>query len=283
MLKTSMPSSTFSAFALNWRYASASPLQPIVTISLYLPLAFLLRKAVLKRTDGRGLNLGLVLPLHNFLLLLASLIMFVGLFSAVVADASQNGIHSTLCRETAGTLGGIWIWCYLFYLSKYYELLDTFLLALRAKPLTGLHLFHHAVVVPLFWLMLELDATNLWVAALLNTAVHIPMYYYFAVESLPADSFWRGVLPSLRAAKKWITSVQITQFYIDIATIAAVDAFLPECRQRLVTLFHQDTWALTKVICIFAVPAVLIILFTRFYRQSYRTSRVSEALKKHDN
>ena len=48
----------------------------------------------------------------------------------------------------------------MFYLSKSLELLDTLLLAARNKRLSFLHMLHHAIVMPLFCIMLEVDATN---------------------------------------------------------------------------------------------------------------------------
>lgn len=40
---------------------------------------------------------------------------------------------------------------YVFYLSKYYEFIDTFVLALRKKPTIPLHLWHHAVMPVMVW------------------------------------------------------------------------------------------------------------------------------------
>ena len=38
----------------------------------------------------------------------------------------------------------MYFWCYIFYLSKYYELVDTALLMLRGKRVIALHAIHHA-------------------------------------------------------------------------------------------------------------------------------------------
>jgi hypothetical protein len=99
------------------------------------------------------------------------------------------------------------------------------------------------------------------------------MYYYFMVESLPADSPLRSVLPSLASAKSAITRLQITQFYIDILALFCFDIFIPDCRQRLIDLFAADKTAPIKVAAIFGVPAVLIRLFSDFYRRSYTKER----------
>ena len=41
---------------------------------------------------------------------------------------------------------------FIFYLSKYYEFLDTILLVLKKKPLDFLHCYHHAIVPTGCWL-----------------------------------------------------------------------------------------------------------------------------------
>ena len=44
-------------------------------------------------------------------------------------------------------------------------------------------MLHHAIVMPLFCIMLEVDATNVWIAASLITLVHMPMYYYYLITA----------------------------------------------------------------------------------------------------
>ncbi|MCO5560317.1 hypothetical protein L7F22_013929 [Adiantum nelumboides] len=82
--------------------------------------------------------------------------------------------------------GPVFFWSYVFYLSKFYELLDTFIMILKRRPLTFLHVFHHAIVV-FFWLQY---AQSLQIIALLTiTLVHMPCTpttYYAVLESSPS-------------------------------------------------------------------------------------------------
>ena len=76
------------------------------------------------------------------------------------------------------------------------------LVILQAKPLTFLHVFHHATVVPMafFWLA---DAQSLQQIALLtNTFIHVIMYYYYFLCSIGRGPNW----------KRLITNAQIVQF-----------------------------------------------------------------------
>lgn len=58
--------------------------------------------------------------------------------------------------------GPIGLAAYIFYLSKYYEFVDTFILVLRKKPVIFLHVYHHAVMPAVRTLLLSyLDRTKL--------------------------------------------------------------------------------------------------------------------------
>ena len=43
----------------------------------------------------------------------------------------------------------------MYYLSKYYEFIDTLLLLLRKKATSTLHVFHHALVLLMAWLWVD--------------------------------------------------------------------------------------------------------------------------------
>ena len=100
--------------------------------------------------------------------------------------------------------GRLYWWSYVYYVSKYYELLDTVLRVLKAQPLTFLHVFHHALVLLMAYCWLELVQSLQVIGLLANTGIHVVMYSYFLLSSL-------GVRPGT-AFKKLVTSGQIVQF-----------------------------------------------------------------------
>ena len=57
---------------------------------------------------------------------------------------------------------------------------------------------------------LEGHASVSWVPVTLNLFVHVIMYYYYALASISSSKIWW---------KKYLTSLQITQFVIDLIAI----------------------------------------------------------------
>merc|ERR1711902_7312 len=83
--------------------------------------------------------------------------------------------------DQRGTLTFIY---YVNYLIKYYELLDTVVLALKHKPLTFLHCYHHPATLVLTWSQLVDNSGPQWIPILLNLMVHTVMYFYYAMATL---------------------------------------------------------------------------------------------------
>ena len=69
--------------------------------------------------------------------------------------------------------GRLFFWSYVYYLSKYYEFLDTVLLAVRKKPMSFLHVFHHATVVGMAWLWVDQVQSLTFIGIMANTLVHV--------------------------------------------------------------------------------------------------------------
>ena len=89
-----------------------------------------------------------------------------------------HGLDGLICdtnRVSAGK-GTLYFWIYVFYLSKFYELLDTVFIVLRKAPLRFLHFYHHSMTFFLCWVCLEYAIPVQWIATSLNAFVHIPMY-----------------------------------------------------------------------------------------------------------
>ena len=90
--------------------------------------------------------------------------------------------------------GPLVFWHWLFYVSKFYELLDTVFIVLRRRPLEFLHVFHHCVTLLTCWIGLEVGQTNQWVAVVNNTTVHSFMYYYYYCAARGEKVWWKQYL-----------------------------------------------------------------------------------------
>jgi hypothetical protein len=147
------------------------------------------------------------IPYHNIFLSLISAAMFFGCGSAAITKSFAEGSIEWLFCDTAdasGKSGPLAFWCYIYYLSKYYELLDTWFQIIRGKypPHYFLHAYHHSVVLLMCWCWLEYSVSLRYIALMFNVFVHIVMYYYFYLKCINISPWW----------KKYVTSLQIVQF-----------------------------------------------------------------------
>merc|ERR1712039_762879 len=80
-----------------------------------------------------------------------------------------------------GNVCGLFVGFFIY--SKLFELFDTILLLLAAKPVIALQWWHHSTVLLYCWHSYSCRiATGLWFAAM-NYSVHSVMYGYFALMS----------------------------------------------------------------------------------------------------
>ena len=131
--------------------------------------------------------------------------MCAGALREAFARSALEGSWSWFFCENRRAAPKLYFWAYAYYLSKYYELLDTFLPVLvhgRVPRHFGMHVFHHACVLFMSWGYLEYRQTLAFGGLIANTAVHVLMYVYYARAALKLETSW----------KAWVTRVQIIQF-----------------------------------------------------------------------
>ncbi|CAB9509781.1 Putative elongation of fatty acids protein DDB_G0272012 [Seminavis robusta] len=150
--------------------------------------------------------------IHNIVLVASSAIMLCGVVVESIKRLSMPSESSwppfLLCEETKGIMAGkgaLYYWSYIYYLSKYYELLDTALQLARGKPPPhfALHVYHHSVVLFMAWAWCEYHQSLHFIGLAFNTAVHVVMYTYFLQRTIT------------KATPKWkslVTLFQIVQF-----------------------------------------------------------------------
>ncbi|TIA87685.1 hypothetical protein E3P99_03027 [Wallemia hederae] len=143
--------------------------------------------------------------IHNTILYVGSGLLLALMAEEVIPIIYKRGFYYSICSEDAWT-SKLEFYYLINYYFKYIELIDTVFLVLKKKPLAFLHVFHHAATAALCYTQLEGRTAVSWVVISLNLAVHVLMYYYYYATAGGAKIWW----------KKYLTTMQITQFIIDI-------------------------------------------------------------------
>ncbi|KAE8147461.1 putative fatty acid elongase [Aspergillus avenaceus] len=102
---------------------------------------------------------------------------------------------------------------WIFYLSKFYEVLDTAIILAKGKKSSTLQTYHHAGAMMCMWAGIRYVAPPIWIFTLVNSAIHAMMYTYYTLTAL------RIRVPAI--IKRSLTSMQITQFLVGTTMAAA--------------------------------------------------------------
>lgn len=157
---------------------------------------------------------------------------------------------------------------WLFFLSRIIEWLDTMFFVLRKKPsqITKLHLFHHSFVPLLVWTYLKFHpGKTVAFFPLVNSLVHTIMYSYYFLAT-----FGPKIQPYLWW-KKYLTSMQITQFVLILIQLATIPlSTSQECQYPRMFLYMA-----------FAGAILFLYLFYSYYKHTYNC-RHHQCSPKHD-
>jgi hypothetical protein len=180
--------------------------QAVVTALIsYLVIIFSIQ-ALMK--NQQPLKLTGLFQLHNVILSSGSLLLLGLVLEEILPIIWNHGFHDALCGERAWTARMEFYYIVNYYF-KYLELLDTIFLALKKKPLQFLHVFHHSATALLCYTQLNGKTSISWSVITLNLGVHVIMYYYYYATAGGAKFWW----------KKYLTTMQITQFVIDLGLV----------------------------------------------------------------
>ncbi|OQR68360.1 elongation of very long chain fatty acids protein 4-like [Tropilaelaps mercedesae] len=144
-----------------------------------------------------------------------------------------------------------------YFYVRVLDLLDTvfFVLAKKFSHVSFLHVYHHVVVVTTAYVYLRSGWGNvLYYVSILNSMVHIVMYFYYFLSTFPSMKpylFW----------KRYLTALQIVQFLIVGVRM---------------TRLTMNSCGIPKIVLQYNISQVVIFIamFTRFYLRNYanRTS-----------
>lgn len=215
--------------------------------------------------------------IHNAFLILFSAFIFLGVLYDSSNYIKQKGIHYIFCpplaKENEIIKGRVYFWSYLYYCSKYYELIDTLLIALKGKRIIPLHAYHHLIMLPTMWLCFNGNLiASLFGLSILNSFVHIVMYtfYFCSVLNIPWSTYW----------KRWITKIQIMQFVIG-AVGGSFFLFVYIQHPSITTMTFEKGCAgdSSSIVLTFLVNVSFLVLFTRFFQNKYTKKTTRTTMK----
>jgi hypothetical protein len=233
--------------------------------------------------------------LHNVFLCVYSIWTFVGMTSSIgrtmslfkrdilpeLFDNSQpfkklEVFFQSVCDSKNGLFSrqeyhNLEIFGYWFYISKFYEVLDTIIILLKGRPSSLLQSYHHSGAMMCMWAGVRFQSPPIWIFVVFNSFIHSLMYFYFSLSCLHIK------VPN--AFKRALTSLQITQFIIG-GSIAILHAFVfyidtavdPEVvgkeNMKLISCISSPDQAIPVLLNV-AYLAPLTALFGAFYIESY--------------
>lgn len=206
---------------------------------------------------------------HNLLLMAFSAFTFYQVTPLLLASFRYRPFFDAFC-DVGGWVyrHGLGFWTWMFYISKYYELLDTAILLAKGKPSSFLQTFHHAGAIISMWMLTSTRAFGAWVFVVFNSFIHTIMYFYYTLTCLGYQPTW----------KRLMTYMQLTQFFVGLP-LAVAYAFVPKCipltphpKDALARILGMNGYW-SKVIALaltFTYVAYLIVLFLDFARRTYK-------------
>jgi len=138
---------------------------------------------------------------------------------------------------------------YYFYLSKYYEFFDTFLLYLHKKTPTILQKYHHIGAVICWHLTYNYKIDCVWIPSIVNSFIHMIMYSYYLGCILKINQ--------VRFIKQYITTLQLLQLFFSMI---------------LCNIYYVNIETFINVYIIWIVNIYnigLLVLFGSFYYNNY--------------
>ncbi|KAL6452994.1 elo-1 Elongation of long chain fatty acids protein 1 [Candida maltosa Xu316] len=182
---------------------------------------------------------------------------------------AKNGVFSRTLSKDGTNILNLEVFGWLFYISKFYEVIDTIIILLKGKPSSLLQSYHHAGAMLGMWAGIRYQSPPIWIFVVFNSFIHTLMYFYFSLSCLNIR------VPKI--FKKMLTSLQIAQFVIG-GSVAVLHGFISILdssdaeNSKWIGCISSPGQALTVSINVFYLMP-LTALFTAFYIESYLSKK----------
>lgn len=118
---------------------------------------------------------------------------------------APHGFWRSLCDLNDGIWEeGLRFYGFFFYLSKFYEVVDTIIILAKGKQSSLLQTYHHAGAMLSMWAGIRFASPPIWIFVVFNSLIHTLMYFYYTLSALKVR------VPT--TLKRALTTAQITQF-----------------------------------------------------------------------
>jgi len=283
----------FYEFTMDWRVPIVSSLLYAVLVSYFSRRNTLAGPPPVSSRAAKGKGAGLkqnepwtlfrsAVVVHNIVLMVFSAYVFWAVTPLLLASFRYRPLMESFCDVGGWAYRhGVGYWTWIFYLSKYYELLDTAILLAKGRPSNFLQTYHHAGAIIGMWMLCMSRAFGAWVFVVLNSFIHTWMYLYYTLTCFGYQPSW----------KRLMTYMQLTQFFVGLPTACSY-VFIPKCigekchsKDVLGKLVGgSGYWSQFLALAFnFSYVAYLVVLFLDFARRSYWSShsaKQSSATKK---
>ncbi|KAM0752038.1 hypothetical protein T439DRAFT_199602 [Meredithblackwellia eburnea MCA 4105] len=163
------------------------------------------------RIQGKGWNAfvifhNLTLAVYSAWTFLSTAPVFFGAFYRGWREAGLAGLAHALCDSDAlvWTATKFPSYCFYFYLSKFYEIVDTAIILAKGKKVGLLQSYHHMGAVWTMFAGFRTASMPIWIFVVFNSFIHSLMYIFYSCSALK--------LPFPQFLKRSLTRLQIAQF-----------------------------------------------------------------------
>jgi len=257
-----LPSNQLVAASMRPEYVVAA----LVLYALATEPAMKQLRQFLQNNYGKSFESGLRLfvGVHNFVLAIFSGLAAYNFWVLSIQHMAENGISSAFCdldKSDFWGAGGYGAWSVLFYFSKFYEFIDTFILVLKGKKPGLLQKYHHVGVILIAWGGMITQSGFMFMASCYNSFIHTLMYSYF---------FYKTLYPQAQIkSARFLTMFQMGQFILGPSIMAwHFFADTSSCIGPGADLVLQAGGVYTFG---------LLVLFAQFYMRKYTTKTTTKS------
>eukprot|EP01084_Bolivina_argentea_P097835 175871_1 len=198
-----------------------------------------------------------VMFLHNVILAIFSGLTFINTAPIIYNIISEHGLYDGLCQQISAsyTTTSYGWWVHLFYLSKFYEFIDTWIVIARGRKPITLQVYHHCGAVIGMWLMMVVQSSASFWFVVENSFIHTIMYSYYGCSVIGIKFRFKFI----------ITMLQMLQFIIGLAGSTWQLFYCSSCarvEEQLTILYHT------------VYVTVLFYMFAQFYIATYNKKQL---------